>query len=64
MENLGKSSRATDTTIISTLQGIEDSLDIKGTVEDMNIQVKQNTKHKKFLTQNFQEVQGKVKDQT
>jgi tetrahydromethanopterin S-methyltransferase subunit B len=51
MENLGKRSGATDASIISRIQEIEERISgVEGTIEDIDSIVKENTKCKKFLT--------------
>ena len=62
MENLGKRSGATDASIISRIQEIEERISgVEGTIEDIDSIVKENTKCKKFLTQNIQEFQDTMK---
>ena len=51
MENVGKRSGATDASIISRIQEIEERISgVEGTIEDIDSIVKENTKCKKFLT--------------
>jgi hypothetical protein len=58
IENLGKRSGVIDTRITNRLQEIEERLsDTEYTIEDMDTIVKENTKSKKLLTQNNQEIQ-------
>ena len=58
IENLGKRSGVIDTSITNRLQEIEERLsDTEYTIEDMDTIVKENTKSKKLLTQNNQEIQ-------
>jgi uncharacterized coiled-coil protein SlyX len=62
MDNLGKKSRDTDTTITKRIQEIEERISgIEDTVEDINTSVKEYTKCKKLLTQNIQEIWGTAK---
>jgi uncharacterized coiled-coil protein SlyX len=64
MENLGKRSGATDN-ITNRIQEMEKRISgVDDTIEDIDTMVKENTKSKKFLTQNIQEIQNTMKDQT
>ena len=57
MENLGKRSWATDASINNRIQEIEERISgLEDTLEDIDTIVKENTKHKKLLTQNIQEI--------
>ena len=57
MENLGKRSGAIDVSITNRIQDIEERISgIKDTTEDINTTVKENTKCKKPLTPNDQEI--------
>jgi methyl-accepting chemotaxis protein len=58
MENLGKRIGVTDASITNRIQEIEEGIsDIEDTTENIDTTVKENTKSKKFLTQNIQEIQ-------
>jgi predicted ribosome quality control (RQC) complex YloA/Tae2 family protein len=57
MENLGKRSWATDASINNRIQEIEERISgLEDPLEDIDTIVKENTKHKKLLTQNIQEI--------
>jgi hypothetical protein len=58
MENLGKRSGITDVNITNRIQEIEEK--ISG-VEEIDTTVKENSKHKIFLTQSIQEIQDTIK---
>jgi hypothetical protein len=58
IENLGKRSGAIDASITNRIQEMEER--ISGTqdaIENIDTAIKENTKCKKILTQNFQEIQ-------
>ena len=62
MENLGKRTGTTDTSITNKIQEIEEELSgIEDTIEEMDASIKQNAKYKKFLTQNIQEIRDIIK---
>ena len=57
MENLGKRTATTDTSITNRVQEVEERLPgIEGKIEEINTSVKENVKSKKFLTQNIQKI--------
>ena len=57
MENLGKRTGTTDTSIINRIQEIEERIsDAEDTIENIDITVKGNAKYKKLSTQNIQEI--------
>jgi hypothetical protein len=62
MENLGKRSGITNVSITSRIQEIEERISgIKYTVEEVDTTVKENSKHKKLLTQSTQKTQDTIK---
>jgi len=62
MDNLGKWSGATDASITNRMQDIDKRiLDINDGIETTDTPVKENTKYKKLLTQNTQEIQDTTK---
>jgi hypothetical protein len=62
MENLGKRSGVTGTSITNRMQVIEERFSgIEYTIENIDTIVKENTKSKKLLTQNIQEIQDTMK---
>jgi hypothetical protein len=62
MDNLGKRSGNTDASIIKRKQEIEKKISgIENTTENIDKPVKEDTKCKKLLTQNVQEIQDKMK---
>ena len=62
MENIGKRSGITDVSITNWIQEIEKGISgVQDTVEEIDTNVKENSKHKKLLTQNIQEIQDTVK---
>ena len=63
MDNVGKRSGATDaTSITNRIQDIEERISgIEDTIEVIDVPVKENTKCKKLLTQNIQEIQDTMK---
>ena len=62
MENLGKRSGITDVSITNRIQEIEERISgVEDTVEEIDTTVKENSKHKKLLTQNIQEIQDTMK---
>jgi hypothetical protein len=55
MENLGRRTGTTDPSATKKIQEIGERISgIDNTIEDIDISVKENTKCKKFLTQNIQ----------
>ena len=62
MENLGKRSGITDVSITNRIQKIEERISgVEDTVEEIDTTVKENSKHKKLLTQSIQEIQDTMK---
>ena len=62
MENLGKRSGITDVSITNRIQEIEERISgVEDTVEEIDTTVKENSKHKKLLTQSIQEIQDTMK---
>ena len=62
MENLGKRSGITDVSITNRIQEIEERISGgEDMVEDIDTTVKENSKHKKLLTQSIQEIQDTMK---
>ena len=62
MENLGKRSRITDVSIPNRIQEIEERISgVENTLVDVDTTVKENSKHKKLLTQNIQEIKDTMK---
>ena len=65
VENLGKRSGTIDARITNKIQEIEERISgVEDSIEDIDTMVKENTKHRKFLTQNIQEIKDTIKDQT
>jgi chromosome segregation ATPase len=61
-ENIGKRPGATDASTTIRIQKIVERIsDIEDTIQDIDTTVKENTKCKKFLTQNIQEFQDRMK---
>ena len=57
IENLGKRSGVIDASITNRIQEIEERISgIKYTIDDTDTSVKENTKCKRILTQNIQEI--------
>ena len=55
MDNIGKRSEATDTSITNRIQEIEERISgVEDTIENVNTSIKENTKCKKVITQNIQ----------
>ena len=62
MENLGKWTKTTETSITNRLQEIEERISgVEETIEEIDSLVKENTKSNKFLTQNIQEIWDTMK---
>jgi cell division protein FtsL len=54
VENLGKRSGTIDARITNKIQEIEERISgVEDSIEDIDTMVKENTKHRKFLTQNI-----------
>ena len=61
IENLGKRSGITDVSITNRIQEIEERIsDIEDTMEEIDTTLKENSKHKKLLTQSIQEIQDTI----
>jgi uncharacterized coiled-coil protein SlyX len=61
-ENLGNRSGITDVSIINRMQEIEERISgVDDTIEEIDTTVKENSKHKKLLTQSIQEIQDRMK---
>jgi hypothetical protein len=57
MENIGKRTGFTNTSITNRIQEMEERISgIEDTLEDSDTSVKENVKYKKFLTQNNQKI--------
>ena len=62
MENLGKRSGITDVSFTNRTQEIEERiLSVEDTVEEIDTTVKENSKHKKLLTQSIQDIKDTMK---
>jgi uncharacterized coiled-coil protein SlyX len=62
MENLEKRKGTADTNITNRIQEMEERISgIEDAIEGIDTLVKENTKHKKLLTQNMQEIQDTMK---
>ncbi|KAL6082496.1 hypothetical protein STEG23_002745 [Scotinomys teguina] len=62
MDNLSKLTGTTDASITNRTQEVEDRISgIEDTIEEIDISVKENTKAKKVITQNFQEIWDTMK---
>ena len=62
MENLGKWTRTTETSITNRIQETEERIsDVEDTIEEINSLIKENNKSNIFLTQNIQEIWNTVK---
>jgi hypothetical protein len=62
IQNLGNRSGITDVTISNRIQEIEDRISgAEDRVEEIDTIVKENSKHKKLLTQSIQEIQDTMK---
>ena len=62
MENLGKPTRTTETSITNRIQEIEERISgAEDSIEEIDSLVKENTKSNKFLTQNIQEIWNTIK---
>ena len=64
IENLGKRSGIIDASITNRIQEIEDRISgAEDTIENIDTKVKENTKCKKILTQNIQEIKDPMRRQ-
>jgi uncharacterized coiled-coil protein SlyX len=62
IENLGKKPRVIDTSITNRIQEIKERISgAEDTIENIDTTVKENTKHKRLLTQNMQEIQDTMR---
>ena len=62
MENLGKRSGITNVSITNRIQEIDERISgVEDTIEEIDTTVKENSKHKKLLTQSIQEIQDTMK---
>jgi hypothetical protein len=62
IENLGKRSGITDINIANRIQEIEERISgVEGMLEEVDTTVKENSNHKKILTQSIQEIQDTKK---
>jgi uncharacterized coiled-coil protein SlyX len=62
MENLEKRSGTVDSSIKNIIQELEERISgVEDTVEEIDTTVKENSKHKKLLTQNIWEIQDTMK---
>jgi hypothetical protein len=64
MLNLGKRSETTDESITNIIQKIEERISsVEDTIEEIDKNVKENSKHKILLTQSIQQIQNTMKNQ-
>ena len=62
MENLGKWTRATETSITNRIQEIEERISgAENTIEEIDSLIKESSKSNKFITQNIQEIWDTMK---
>ena len=62
LENLGKRSGDIDASITNRIQELEESISgAEDTIENIDTTVKQNSKYKRLLTQNIQEIQDTMR---
>jgi len=62
LENLGKRSGVIDSSITNRIRGIEERIsETDNSIENIDTTKKDNVKHKKFLAQNIQEIQDKMR---
>jgi archaeosine-15-forming tRNA-guanine transglycosylase len=62
MKNLGKRSGITDVSITNRIQEIEERISgVEDMVDEIDTTIKENSKHKKLLTQSIQEIQDIMK---
>ena len=62
MENLGKRTETTESSIINRIQEIEEQIsESEDTIEKINALVKENGKSNKFSSQNIQEIWDTIK---
>jgi prefoldin subunit 5 len=65
IENLGKKSGTIDANINSRIQEMEERISgTEDSIENICTKIKENTKCKKILTQNIQEIQDTMRNQT
>ena len=64
MENLGKRTETSETSITNRIQEIEERIsDSEDTIEKLNVLTKENSKSNKFSSQNIQELWDTIKNQ-
>jgi len=64
VEDLRKRSGIIDVSIINRIQEIEERIPgVEDTIDEIDTMVTENSKHKKLLTQNIQEIRTEQKDQ-
>ena len=62
IENLGKRTETTESSITNRIQEIEERIsDYEDTIEKINVLIKENSKSKKFSSQNIQEIWDIIK---
>ena len=61
MENLGKKSGTIDASISNRIQEMEERISGADSIENIGTTIKENTKCKKILTQNIQEIQDTMR---
>ena len=62
IENLGRRSGVIDASITNRIQKIKERISgAEDTIENIDTTFRENTKHKKLLTQNIQEIQEKMR---
>jgi methyl-accepting chemotaxis protein len=62
MENLGKRSGITDISLTNRIQEIKERISgVKDIIEEIDTTLKENSKHKKLITQSMQEIQDTMK---
>ena len=63
MENLGKRTETTESSITNRIQEIEERIsESEDTIEKINAQIKENSKSNKFSSQNIQEIWDTIKN--
>ena len=64
MENLGKRTETTESSITNRIQEIEERIsESEDTIEKINTLIKENGKSKKFSSQNIQKIWDTIKNQ-
>jgi predicted nucleic acid-binding Zn-ribbon protein len=65
IETLGKKSGNIDVSISNRIQEMEERISgAEDSTENISTTIKENTKHKRILTQNIREIQDTIEDQT